>query len=86
MCEPSETQANPSAADATRAALSAKAPRVQFRRGTDQRSEEDVAFSYTSGNTGGVDIWLISGILCFLVPLVFFAIGIGSGYIDVTPR
>lgn len=76
-----------SAAEQTRRALSASEPMVKFRREVDSRTESDAKFSYTSGvGAGGIDVWLISTILFFLVPVVVFAIGVSAGYIDVSPR
>lgn len=74
-----------SAAEKTRRALAESEPLVKFRRDTeylDQRAE----FTYTKGVESGVDIWLITGILTFLVPLVGFAIGVATGNIDLNPR
>lgn len=73
-------------AEATRRALSADAPLVKFRRAVDVRTEDDVGFSYTSGNEGAVDVWLVSGVLFFAVPLAVFAYFVATGVIDVTPR
>lgn len=75
-----------SAAERTRRALSETKPLVKFRRETEYL-DQDVSFTYTKGvKEGGVDIWLITGILTFLVPLVGFAIGVATGNIDVNPR
>jgi hypothetical protein len=85
MCE--ERTAQRSAADRTREALSAEKPLVKFRRSIDADAEQDTSFAYTSGTAGGgVDVWLISGVLLFLVPLVVFGVGVATGYIDVNPR
>lgn len=57
---------------------------VKFRR--EVETEEDV-FTYTSGvKSGGIDIWLITGVLAFMVPIVILVVGIQTGFIDVNPR
>lgn len=74
-----------SAAEKTRRALAETEPLVKFRRDTeylDARAD----FAYTKGVDKGIDVWLITGILTFLVPLVGFAIGVATGNIDVSPR
>lgn len=91
MCEKPETAAEKtavealSAAEKTRRALAESEPLVNFRRDAeylDKRTES----VYTKDVESGVDIWLITGILTFLVPLVGFAIGVATGNIDVSPR
>lgn len=74
-----------SAAEKTRRALSDTQPLVKFRRETDF-VDQDTSFSYTKGVQSGIDVWLIAGILTFLVPIVGFAIGVATGNIDVNPR
>jgi hypothetical protein len=87
MCEDKPPPVQQSAADRTRAALSAEKPLVKFRRSTDDDADQNTSFAYTSGTTGGgVDVWLISSVLLFLVPVVVFAVGVATGYIDVNPR
>lgn len=75
-----------SAAEKTRRALSETKPLVKFRRETDFPDEEDTSFSYTKGVDKGIDIWLVVGILTFLVPVIGFAWGVANGIIDVNPR
>lgn len=74
-----------SAAEKTRRALSETKPLVKFRKDPeylDQRTES----AYTSGGDQGLDVWLITGILTILVPIVGFAIGVATGSIDINPR
>lgn len=76
-----------SPAERTRRALSATEPLVKVRRAADEIQPEDTSFRYTNGTTpGGFDVWLIIGILTFIVPLVIFAAGVATGNIDVNPR
>lgn len=75
-----------SAAERTRRQLQESEPLVKFRKQTEYL-DRDTSFRYTSGvKKGSVDIWLITGVLTFLVPLVGFAIGVLSGNIDINPR
>ncbi|CAN8070825.1 unnamed protein product [Agarophyton chilense] len=87
MCEPTIRNAQkPSAAELTRQKLRESKPLVKFRRQTEYL-DRDTSFAYTRGvKKGSVDIWLITGVLAFLVPLVGFAIGVVTGNIDVNPR
>lgn len=81
MCEPPLTEA-----EKTRNALSATKPLVKFKKDI---ADGDTSFTYTSGvgaGGGGVDVWLITGILFFVVPVVGFAVGVATGNIDVNPR
>lgn len=74
-----------SAAEKTRRSLSSSEPLVKFRRDVeylDQRTD----FSYTKGVDKGVDVWLVTGVLTLLVPLVGFAVGVATGNIDLNPR
>lgn len=80
MCE----ETPPSAAEQTRRALSETKPLVKFRR--EELPEEDAGFAYTSGVEKGLDVWLISGVLFFLVPILGFVWGVATGNIDVNPR
>lgn len=75
-----------SAAERTRRQLQESEPLVKFRKQTEYL-DRDTSFRYTSGvKKGSVDIWLITGVLTFLVPLVGFAIGVLTGNIDINPR
>lgn len=93
MCEPvSAPDKTPavaeeplSAAEKTRRALSESKPLVKFRRDAEYLDEK-TDFVYTKGVESGIDIWLIVGILTFLVPIVGFAIGVATGNIDLSPR
>lgn len=94
MCEKPETATEKaavaesemlSAAEKTRRALAESEPLVKFRRDAeylDKRTES----AYTRDTKSGLDVWLITGILTILVPLVGFAIGVATGNIDITPR
>ncbi len=74
-----------SSAEKTRRELSKDKPMVKFRR--EFVEEENNGFTYTSGvKQGGVDIWLITGLLVILVPAAFLVWGIQTGLIDVNPR
>lgn len=85
-----QTEADPktenatSSAERTRQALSKDKSRVKFSRDI---VDGDQTFNYTSGvQKGGVDVWLITGVLVILVPLIVFAWGVTTGNIDVNPR
>lgn len=98
MCAPAPSSSNDKAAssgeeeispaEATRRALSADKPLVQFRKDEVTLTREDNSFSYTPGNTGGggIDVWLVSTVLIFVTPVILFAVGVATGYIDVSPR
>lgn len=79
-----ETKEKSSSAEQTREALSNRKSKVNFRKGVTEEEKQD--FAYTSGVEGGVDVWLITGILTFLVPLVVLIIGVKAGVVDLTPR
>lgn len=73
-------------AEETRRALSASDPLVKFRRDTDYADRDHSDFAYTSGVKSGVDIWLITSILFFIVPFIVFFVYVQNGTIDLTPR
>lgn len=73
-------------AEETRRALSSSKPLVKFRKDTDFADEEHSGFAYTSGVKGGVDVWLITGILFFVVPFIVFGVYVLNGTIDLAPR
>ncbi|GAB0496354.1 hypothetical protein MMPV_007666 [Pyropia vietnamensis] len=80
------------AAERTRRALSAEPPAVVFRNKYDPSSGlggrdggEGEGFGYEAGSTG-VDVWLIGGISCFVIPIVVLAVAAQQGIIDLTPR
>eukprot|EP00177_Eucheuma_denticulatum_P001437 GFKZ01002589.1.p1 GENE.GFKZ01002589.1~~GFKZ01002589.1.p1 ORF type:complete len:130 (+),score=16.07 GFKZ01002589.1:198-587(+) len=83
MCAPEEAPL--SAAERTRRALSESEPLVKFRRDVEYL-DEGAEFVYTKGVDKGVDVWLVTGVLTFLVPAVGFAVGVFTGAIDVSPR
>ena len=72
-------------AERTRQVLSSVKPQVKFRK--DYEAPEIDRFEYTSGvKDGGVDVWLITGVLTLLVPLIVFVVGVKAGVIDLNPR
>lgn len=80
------------AAERTRRALSAEPPAVVFRNKYDPSGGrggsdggEGGGFGYEAGSTG-VDVWLIAGISCFVIPVVVVAVAAQQGIIDLTPR
>lgn len=73
------------AAEKTRRALSETKPLVKFRRDANYLDER-TASAYTNGAGKGIDIWIVTGILTFLVPIVGLAVGVATGTIDVNPR
>lgn len=75
-----------SAAEKTRRALSSSDPIVKFRKDTDYADRDYSEFAYTSGVKSGPDIWLITGILFFIVPFIVFFVYVQNGTIDLTPR
>lgn len=83
MCAPEEAPL--SAAERTRRALSESQPLVKFRRDVEYLDER-TEFVYTKGVDQGIDVWLVTGVLTFLVPAVGFAVGVLTGNIDVSPR
>jgi len=72
-------------AEATRRALTASTP-LRRKKALRAMNVDPEKFEYTSGVSSGVDVWLISALLCFIVPAVFLGIFIANGYIDLTPR
>lgn len=74
-----------SAAERTRRALAETKPLVKFRRETEYL-DQDTSFTYTKGVDAGVDIWLVTGVLTFLVPIVGLLVGVATGFVDLTPR
>lgn len=73
-----------SSAELTREALSNRKSKVSFRKGVTEDEQQD--FAYTSGVEGGVDVWLVTGVLTFLVPLIVLLVGVKAGVVDLTPR
>lgn len=73
-----------SSAERTRQALSKSPSKVKFRRSV--AAEEPDSFSYTSGVTSGIDIWLVAGILAFVIPFAILAYAISTGIVDINPR
>ncbi|KAA8492088.1 hypothetical protein FVE85_3526 [Porphyridium purpureum] len=71
-------------AEATRRMLAADEPQVRFRR--EETQLDSGSFSYQSGVKDGVDIWLIVGILSFVVPACIFAYGVAVGWVDIPRR
>lgn len=69
-----------SSADRTRELLSARPSKVKFSR--DLVEEEPDAFEYTSGVDSGPDVWLITAILCLVVPVAFLTWAVVTGVID----
>mmetsp|Transcript_14515 Transcript_14515/g.31175 ORF Transcript_14515/g.31175 Transcript_14515/m.31175 type:complete len:150 (+) Transcript_14515:264-713(+) len=88
VAEPTKELTDQDRAEATRRALAQSSPQVSFRKKRVDLARDPAGegFSYSSGVSKGVDVWLISALLCFLVPAVFLAIFVANGTIDLTPR
>ncbi len=85
MTQMKETDTKPkSSAELTREALSSRKSKVSFRKGVTEDEKQD--FAYTSGVEGGIDVWLVTGVLTFLVPLIVLLVGVKTGVVDLTPR
>mmetsp|Transcript_12955 Transcript_12955/g.23293 ORF Transcript_12955/g.23293 Transcript_12955/m.23293 type:complete len:139 (-) Transcript_12955:37-453(-) len=85
--EDSTTQSDEDKAAETRKLLSSSAPQVSFRKKNMRYSDtSETDFTYTKGVNQGVDIWLITAILGFIVPVVILAYFVANGTVDLTPR
>mmetsp|Transcript_4540 Transcript_4540/g.13754 ORF Transcript_4540/g.13754 Transcript_4540/m.13754 type:complete len:124 (+) Transcript_4540:63-434(+) len=79
-----KTQGEKYDADETRRLLNDGKSMVQFGRNVPKDAAQQNT-GYQAGSTG-VDVWLITGALVFLVPVIITIVGVKTGWIDLNPR